>query len=272
MNFLHLDLECSDGSSGISTVTQRASLSPFRFRWLMLWFQLDDTNRWASRLRQATTSITINYASLDDCSTPKSQGGTDQANISTNRMPATEEELTWARTIKSAAAEKGVSGVTDFEYLQHGIVSKGNVEKSLKRIERLATFRKQYALKGYSEDNPRQLMESLNALCPGFFPGLGRDGEGHAVLTSIYRDFDPSKLSSEKDWRDLMGAFYYLLNAMCADADGIRAGVIFVCDCKGLGWNNFSLEAEKRAAALYQDAYAVRFKHMFMLDAPLIVR
>ena len=58
---------------------------------------------------------------------------------------------------------------------------------------------------------------------------------------------------------------------MHADLDAIRKGIVFMADCEGMGWKNFSFEAEKRAAQFYQDAYPVRMKSIVMLDAPRIV-
>ncbi len=186
-------------------------------------------------------------------------------------MSATTEELGWAREIKAAALAKGLEAVSDFEYLQHAIVSKGKTGKALKRLERVAAFRKEYKLTSAEKDDAHALLVAVSKLFRGLMPGIGRDSDGHAVEMMVYRNFYPSQLRGEKEWRDMMGAFYYLFNAFNAEVADIRAGMVLICDCSGMGWNNFSLEVEKRCAAFYQDAYPVRMKHCYMIDAPIIV-
>jgi hypothetical protein len=45
----------------------------------------------------------------------------------------------------------------------------------------------------------------------------------------------------------------------------------FSLQCAGIGWKNFSEEAERKMAKLYQDAYPIKFKNMVMLDSPLLI-
>lgn len=187
-------------------------------------------------------------------------------------MSATAEELQWAREIKTAAtAEEGLEARSDFEYLHHAIVAKGNVKKALKRIERLQAFREQYDLKGFEEDEPGKLLRACNDMFPAFLGAIGVDDGGRAVQFCEYKNFDPKALKGEKEWRDMMGSFYYMFQAMNAYPDAIRKGIVFACLCKGMGWKNFSLEVEKRAAEFYQDAYPVRMKHIYLIEAPMIV-
>ena len=45
-----------------------------------------------------------------------------------------------------------------------------------------------------------------------------------------------------------------------------------ITQCKGMGWKNFSLELEHRAAVLYQDAIPCRFAAMPCVNAGPILR
>lgn len=187
-------------------------------------------------------------------------------------MPISAEEQQWAQKIKDEVAElNDIAVISDFEYLHHAIVSKGNVKKALKRMKGLEAFRKQYELNIIKEDEPMKLLKDCNDMFPGFIGSIGVDNKGRAVQYCDLKSFDPKLLKTENEWRIMMGAFYYLFQAMNADVDAIRSGIIFACNCKGIGWKNFSFEAEKRAADFYQDAYPIRMKHIYMINPPLIV-
>lgn len=136
----------------------------------------------------------------------------------------------------------------------------------------MAAFRKQYKIeKGKSGEEAIKLLKDTNEMFPGFLGSIGVDNFGRIVQLCEYKFFDPTKLKGEEEWRTMFGAFYYMFQAMQADVESIRSGVVFAADCKGMGWSNFSFEVEKRAAEFYQDAYPIRMKHIYFLDAPKII-
>ncbi len=110
------------------------------------------------------------------------------------------------------------------------------------------------------KDEPMVLLKQTNDMFPGFLGAVGADNFGRNVQLCEYKAFDPTKLKGAEEWRTMMGAFYYLFQAMQADVESIRNGVVFAADCDKMGWKNFSFEVEKRAAELYQDAYPIRMK------------
>ena len=57
-----------------------------------------------------------------------------------------------------------------------------------------------------------------------------------------------------------------------SDLNECRTGMTAITQCKGMGWKNFSLELEKRAAVLYQDAIPCRFAGMPCVNAGPILR
>ncbi len=139
-------------------------------------------------------------------------------------------------------------------------MAKAGVRKALKRIQGLAGFRKTYKLNGVEKDEPMVLLKRTNDMFPGLLVGVGVDNLGRCVQVCESKAFDPTKLKGEDEWRTMMGAFYYLFQAMQADVESIRNGIVFAADCDKTGWKNFSLEAEKRAAEFYSDAYPIRMK------------
>lgn len=155
-------------------------------------------------------------------------------------MPPTEEELGWARAIKCAALAKELEPVSDMLYLQMAVVSKAKVKKAVKRLEKLQEFRRKYNIIDAETDDAVALLRGSYALFPGFLGAIGRDSEGRAVLVSHVSKYLPAKLEPD-EWRTMLVAGYYMFNAFNADVEEVRKGVVFVTDCRGMGWKNFSL-------------------------------
>lgn len=186
-------------------------------------------------------------------------------------LGATSDEVIWAQQIKEAAATSGLGNLSDFEYLQHAIVAKANVYKAVRRIQRLTEFRARYKLSNANTDNAMAMLRSAEALFPGFFGGSGIDDEGRVIQHLNFAAFEPAKLTSHKQWRDFMGAMYHMMQAATCDVQSIRSGSVFLADCGGLSWGNFSFEVERRCTEFLQDAYPFRSKHFYFLDAPGIL-
>jgi hypothetical protein len=191
-------------------------------------------------------------------------------------MSITEEEKGWAMIIKNAIVEADpefAKTICDLEYAQHAIVAKDKLSRALKRIRRLKAFKQEYGI----DDN--RSMEEIEAillrfeeLASGFFLGFGREESGRYIVTMDYKCFEPKKFESPDDWKVLFAGFYYMLEATQPDISSIREGMAMICEAKGIAWKNFSLEIEKRGAALYEDAYPVRIKELSVLNAPAIMR
>jgi hypothetical protein len=191
-------------------------------------------------------------------------------------LTITEEEKGWAMIIKNAIVEADpefAKTISDLEYAQHAMVAKDKLSKALKRIRRLKAFKEEY---GIDDNRPMEEVQAIllrfEELASGFFLGFGREASGRYVVTVDYKCFEPKKFESPEDWKVLFAGFYYMLEATQPDISSIREGMVMICESKGIAWKNFSLEIEKRGAALYQDAYPVRIKEMSVLNAPLIMR
>ena len=88
----------------------------------------------------------------------------------------TSEELAWARAIRDAArADPTIQDaeVTDWEYLQHGIIGKDKVSKALQRIRKMQAFKQRYGIQGDGSvaDAARDAHATM-LLHPGFYVSM----------------------------------------------------------------------------------------------------
>ena len=190
-------------------------------------------------------------------------------------MDLTEEEKGWTTALRGAlilADEELAKSITDFQYAQHAIVAKGDVDKGLKRIRRLQEFKISHGIAeegSITVDKAKEIIKKAEEKAPGVIMSFGReekDGEVHGrhVFTMCYNAFIPANLD-EEDLKNFFVGFYLWLEACQPDLESVRQGMAFVLECEGLGWKNFSLELEKQAAQLYQNAYPIRIKEMSVL-------
>ena len=212
-----------------------------------------------------------------DCCFRDIQRSTMSSNVAdtSSAFELTEEERGWAMMIKKTlmeADEGFAKQISDLEYAQNAIVAKEKVSLGIKRIRRLKAFREEYGIpNNVSLQEAKDILRKFDDLCPGFFLGFGTTEKGQKVATCDYKAFLPAKFQTQEDWRVLFVGLYFWLEATQSDLVAIRQGMVWICDCKGLGWKNFSLEAEKKAAHLYQDAYPVRIRDMTLLNSsPLL--
>ena len=196
-------------------------------------------------------------------------------------MELSNEEREWAVAIKEAMIKEDealAKTISDFEYVHHAIIAKGKPDKAIKRIQRLDKFRKEHDIpidaNKCSADEAMTMIQAFEAKSPGMFLSFGKDSAGsHGYLSTWdYASFLPANYQEATDWKNCFAAFYYVFDAMHPDFDAIRSGIIMLADAEGLGWRNFSLEMEKQAAHLYQDAYPIRIQNITMLHSPTVFK
>lgn len=241
------------------------------------------THRPKRRSGKPTTRITVKGIARPLCiHTRRASIFTDRQSVPYYRIDEhiaidlSEEERGWAIAIKEALTKEDAdlaTSISDFGYAHHAIIAKDKVSKALKRIRRLDTFRKEHGIPiATTSEEAMEKIQSFEAGSPGMFLAFGQDDEGHYVSTWNYSAFLPANYQKPEDWKNCFAAFYYLFDAMQPDIAAVRSGIIMLADAEHLGWKNFSLEMEKHAAHLYQDAYPIRIKHMIMLHSPLIFK
>ena len=196
-------------------------------------------------------------------------------------MEVSDKERGWALAVKEAMIEEDIvlaKTISDFEYVQHAIIAKDKPAKAIKRIRRLDKFRKEHDIptnhEKLSADDALKKIQAFEAKSPGMFLSFGKDssGSGSYLSTWNYASFLPANYQEASDWKDCFAAFYYMLDAMQPDFDAIRSGIVMLADAENLGWQNFSLEMEKQAAHLYQDAYPIRIQNITMLNSPTVFK
>jgi hypothetical protein len=192
-------------------------------------------------------------------------------------MELTDEETSWAWAIKEALEQDDselAATITDFEIAQHALIAKSKVQKGLKRIHRLEKFRKEHGIPPTREmegQDAVKMIQRFEAICPGMMLTFNKEvTQDFYVSTYQYSAFLPEAIKTPEDWKTTFAAFYYILDAHHPNIQAMRGGMAMIMEVKGMGWKNFSLEMEKHAAKLYQDAYPVRIKAMVMLNAPKI--
>ena len=100
-------------------------------------------------------------------------GGLDKETYFLRFNQPTTEEIRRAWAIRNAArADSTIDhvAISDWEYLQHAIVAKTNVQKALKRIRRMQAFKLRYGIvRDGCQADARRDVEALMLLHPGFF-------------------------------------------------------------------------------------------------------
>ena len=195
-------------------------------------------------------------------------------------MKPTEKEREWAIAIKHAAqedAEIQEEVVTDLEYLHHAVIAKDQVHKALKRIKRMQKFKDDYGIKldGSYEEGMRDITAFL-AAHPGFVLSLAVLPQDQSiVLCCDYGNFQASSHHTRFDDENFaitLRGWFYFGQASQSNLAAMRAGVSTIVDVQGTSWRNFSLEMERRAAALYSHAYPIRIRQMVEMNCNIIVR
>lgn len=191
-------------------------------------------------------------------------------------MEPTQEERKRALALKQAAADDvdvDDKSISDFEFVQHAIIAKDALDKALQRIKRLQAFKARYGilLDGCFDDGIRDVI-AFNQNFPGFTLGIGDDKDGAQILCYDFSKYRCTRITSDEGYAICMRAFFYSLQASQADFDAIRAGVRILGDFEHLSWENFSVQAEKRAAQLYSNCYPMRLKEVAMMNAHPLVR
>lgn len=189
-----------------------------------------------------------------------------------NENIPTDEEISWAKNIRSAmkAEDKpkelreAANKMSDFFLLQLAIVSKGKVPKAVKRMNKYLSFKRKYKLDDLSYEE--SIEWAVNTF-PGLVEGTGsRDVHGRVVSCLNYAQWLPAKIQSERDWSLSCKFFLGNMEASVATLAEARNGAVYLAQCDGVGWANFSMEMEQTFAQLYQESYPLKLKSIAMTN------
>ena len=194
-----------------------------------------------------------------------------------SRWSLTEQETAWAKALKEALTEKKVEmPASDFELAHFAIVSKGDVNKGVKRVSNYnKSVKPEYS---YTQDEALSAIGFMNRKWPGCIPTCGKAPNGGPMLNFDVNVYLPGELKNPKtpegatEWKAMMLELVLFFHCSASNLDECRTGMTMISQCKGMGWKNFSLELEHRAAILYQDAIPCRFAGMPCVNAGPILR
>ena len=155
----------------------------------------------------------------------------------TARMNVSEEELQWARKIKTAIeGSDDLDNLTDFMYAQYAIKENGDVQAALNRAQMMQEFRQEYGVLDTVEDALRYLT-GLVDMMPGLFLSFSfNQGDGNYAVVSDLCKFDMSEIRTPERLSRCFKGAYYLLHALNPDLEAVRRGDTFLCECQGYQW------------------------------------
>jgi hypothetical protein len=194
-----------------------------------------------------------------------------------SRWSLTGQEMTWAKELKAALSKQGVEPpASDFELAHFAIVSKGDLKKGVKRVSNYNKLIK--PLYSYTMEEGLRTIGFMNRKWPGCLLTCGKAPNGSPIVCCDVNPYLPGQLKKpstpegEAEWKEMMLELVLLFHCSASNLDECRSGMTFITQCKGMGWKNFSLELEHRAAVLYQDAIPCRFAGMPCVNAGPILR
>lgn len=183
------------------------------------------------------------------------------------RMDMNEEELQWARAVKSAieASNELDNLSSDYLYAQYAIVERGNVPAALDRAARMQAFREEYGVLDTLADARRHL-EALVDSMPGLFLSFSFNqcDSNYAVVLDVTK-FDMSAIQTHERVSSCIKGWYYLLQALTPDLEAVRQGATFLCECEGYQWrkdNMIDLKTFERAWQELGVIYPGRFNQI----------
>lgn len=170
-------------------------------------------------------------------------------------MAISQEERQNAQALKTAILE-GDEGeetirdmlehTTDMEFAQYAIIEGDNISKCLERMRKLREFRTNYQI----DDTAEQGEESIRAfmeMLPGFSLNVDQCARHkHYVHVLDFAKFNPKKIHLPQDWKVFFRGIYYYMVALNPTLSAVRNGVLGIIECDGMGFDNFSIEFERR--------------------------
>jgi len=192
-------------------------------------------------------------------------------------MELSKEERNWALAIKRAdqvllqdedATTARCRPLTDMEYAEMALVTRGNTEEAFKRIQGLQTFWRDYQV-DHSPEQGVHYLQALMELQPGMILHLDINADtNEAIRIMDYSVINPDAIlapslshGAEYHWKRYMNGLYYLYVASQPSLATVRAGLHEIADCEGFEWSNFSMDIERRHYDEMYQFFPVKFNN-----------
>ena len=91
------------------------------------------------------------------------------------------------------------------------------------------------------------------------------------MLSCNFSKYQSRQIKSEESMAVTMRGFFYLLQACQPNIAAMRGGIVVLTDGRHMGFRNFNLQVEERAAALYAHSHPLRRQQIFMMNTSIIV-
>ena len=203
------------------------------------------------------------------------------------------QELQWALDIKQAVQDDpDLNELSDYDYSVYALVTKGDLENALYRIQGLQHFREEYKI----HDTVEEGMELIKAFCKqqpwvildlAYFPisvvrnvqtaeeEVGPTAnqtlmDGYFILVMDYAAWNPKALKTEEDWRIFLGGMYYICKAARSDLHSVRKGLISLVETLGMSWKNFSVDMFSRAWYHMYDYLPQQYQHIYWVHSSVM--
>ncbi|CAB9496300.1 expressed unknown protein [Seminavis robusta] len=171
-------------------------------------------------------------------------------------MTVSPQEHAWALEIKTAAEtpNSGFRPISDFEYAQYALVTRGRLNEALARIRKIQSFQAQYQV----DNTPSQgvsIVEQFRHLQPTALLNLDKHPDtGDSIICfdrstyfpAITKAPSPDHTDPEHNWKIDILFWYYALRTVQPDFHTIRHGVVFLFEAMGLGKDNVDVSLAKR--------------------------
>ena len=193
----------------------------------------------------------------------------------------TEQELKWAARIKEAALAMSperldADKISDLEYLQHAIIAKDQIDKAMKRLQRLQKVKEEYGIQndGSYQEGMRD-WKAFQVAFPGVSLSLASSPyDGTHVHCLDFARYLARNLKTQESHAVVMRWTFYFLQACNCNIPAMRAGVAFLADTQDGAWSfaNYSRSMEERTTHLLENSYPIRLQNIIMLRVNWLVR
>lgn len=167
-------------------------------------------------------------------------------------MTISDEEKEWALEIKRAVEDnEHLLPLTDYEYVQHALVSEGKLGEALCRVERMQNFCQEYGVDKSVEQAMEMLVELIHQQ-PGFLLHMDCDPVAHNTINVIDLGmFDPRLAQADPDgrdrnWRTFACGVFYMKYCSQPSFATIRAGFYVLAEFGDVGNHNSDPAARMR--------------------------
>ena len=189
------------------------------------------------------------------------------------------EERDWAHDIKRAVQEaEHLDPLSDFDYVHYAIVTQGNLQDALYRIEGIQACKREYHIENTVDQGVEQIRLHMDEVVPGFLLHVDLcpvTNEPICVLDNAA--FFPKFIKAgcprrgpDYYWKTYLVASYYIMMACQPTMEAIRGGLTIILDCAEVEWKNVSMAFESQVNDELRSFYPQKYKTVLAYNTHVI--